>query len=111
MYEELDHLREVFIKNGYQRKIIDKAIHQARNRKQSTHIVDILKISLPYIKGTTEWIAKILRKQDIPVAFTPPNTIGKMVDSAKDQVDPRNQKGVYIIAHVGKCTLVRPEDH
>ena len=91
---ELDHLREVFVKNGYHKKIIDKVIHQVRKRKQSTHMVDIPKISLPYIKGTTD---RILRKQDIPVTFTPPNTIGKMVDSAKDQVDPRNQKGMYII--------------
>ena len=46
--------------------------------------MDIRKISLPYNKGTTDQIVKILRKQDIYVAFTPPNTIGKMVDSAKD---------------------------
>ena len=59
--------------------------------------MDIPKISLPYIKGTMDRIVKILRKEDIPVSFTPPNTIGKMVDSAKDQVDPKNQKGVYII--------------
>ena len=78
-------------------KIIDKEIHQAHNRKQSPHTVDIPKISLPYIKGTIDRIAKILRKQDIPVPFTPPNTIGKMVESTKDQVDLRNQKGVYII--------------
>ena len=31
------------------------------------------------------------------VTFSPPNTIGKMVDSAKDHVDLKNQKDVYII--------------
>ena len=65
--------------------------------KNNQHIVDIPKMSLYYIKGTTDRIAKILRKQDISVTFTPPNTIGKMVDSAKDHVDLKNQKYVYII--------------
>ena len=31
------------------------------------------------------------------VAFTPPNTIKNMLDSAKDLIDPKNHKGVYSI--------------
>ena len=58
--------------------------------KNNQHTVEIPKMSLPYIKGTTDQIAEILRKQDIWITFTPPNTIGKMVDSAKDQVDLKN---------------------
>ena len=69
MDKELDHLREAFIKNGYHRKIIENVIHQARKRKKSTHTVDIPKISLPYIKGTTNQIARMLRKQDIHVSI------------------------------------------
>jgi len=36
----------------------------------------------------------ILKKNNIKVAFTPPNTIRSMVDSNKD---PRQHKGVYSI--------------
>ena len=33
------------------------------------------------------------------VAFTPPNTIKNMLDSAKDLLDPKNHKGVYLVPY------------
>ena len=53
--------------------------------------------TLPYIHGTTEKIAKILRKRKISVSFSPPNSLRNFLDTAKDPIDKKLQKGVYEI--------------
>ena len=88
---ELDHLGMVFRKNGYRNKQINEAINEHNHRKK---YFKIPMITLPYIKGTTDNLTKILKKRGIIVAFSPPNSIRKFVDSALDQ---RQQKGVYEI--------------
>ena len=51
----------------------------------------------PYIEGMTDKLAKILKKGNITVIFSPPNTIRKMMDSAKDSMNSKFYKGVYTI--------------
>jgi hypothetical protein len=63
---------------------------------------DEIKITLLYIKGTTDKIARILKKGNIRVIFTPPNTLKGMLDCAKDVIDPKHHKGVYTVEF---CTL------
>jgi predicted GIY-YIG superfamily endonuclease len=53
--------------------------------------------SLPYIKGVSEKLARILKKGDIGVVFSAPNTIKGMVDFAKDLINSNMHKGVYFI--------------
>ena len=53
------------------------------------------RIPLPYIKGISEKLARILKRGDIEVAFSPINTIKEMLDSAKDPVDPLMYNGFY----------------
>lgn len=55
------------------------------------------KVSLPYIKDTTDKITKILNKHNIDVSFTPANTIRQLFNSVKDPINPNLQKGVYVI--------------
>lgn len=63
---------------------------------------------ISHIKGTTDKIAKDLKKGNVRVTFTPPNTLKGMLDCAKDAADPKHQKGVYTIpAHVESIILVR----
>ena len=97
LIHEINHLRHVFQHNGYNIDVINKTIHQTLNKNNIKRTIDIPKISLPYIKGTTDKISKILNKHNIKIAFTPPNTIRNMVDSAKDPINPRLQKEIYII--------------
>ena len=52
-------------------------------------------ITFPYIKVTTGNISNILKERSITVAFAPLNSIKRFVDSAKDSLDQRQQKGVY----------------
>ena len=40
-------------------------------------------------------IANILRKKNIKLEFSPPNSLRTMLDKAKDPIDPKKQKCVY----------------
>ena len=84
--------------NGYSKYQIKKVIKKAHNRspKQNRYIEGTM-ITLPYIKGTTDVIARILRKKKIRVTFYPPKSVGRMLDSSKDLVEPLKQKGVYSV--------------
>ena len=89
---ELDHLGMVFRKNGYHNKQINEAINNYNHRKK---YFKVPMITFPYIKGTIDNIAKILKKRGITVEFAPPNSIRRFVDSTKDPLDQRQQKWVY----------------
>jgi hypothetical protein len=61
-----------------------------------------------------------LKKGNIGVAFSPPNTIKGMVDSAKDPIEPNMHKGVYsipcscnkvYIGETGKSMNIRLKKH
>ena len=54
-------------------------------------------VNIPYIQGTTDRIARILRKYDVPTTFRPLNTIRGSLRSVKDSIDPKDMKGVYLI--------------
>ena len=55
------------------------------------------KVSLSYVKGTMEKLAKMFRRKGIKVAFAPPNIIGNMVDSTKDPVKLGSCQGGFSI--------------
>ena len=78
--DELKHLREVFKLNMYNdikfNKMILKVIKGPQMKKDNDKEVSCW-INLPYIKGTIEKIAKILKRGNIRVSFSPPNTLRK----------------------------------
>jgi tRNA C32,U32 (ribose-2'-O)-methylase TrmJ len=59
--QELKHLENVFKENGYSKKEFDKVVIRTK-RRSNTRSIDENKegksIILPYIKGTTDKIAK-----------------------------------------------------
>ena len=73
--QELKHLTQVFKDNGYNNNQINIAINNAkktqRKKIDKNNEDNWNRISLPYIKGALERIAKILRKKNIKVSFRP----------------------------------------
>ena len=69
--QEIKHLAETFILNGYKDSLFDKMVRRAclSNIKQRKNTQEEKIISLPYIKGLSEKLSRILRKGDIKVAF------------------------------------------
>ena len=100
--DEINHLERVFEDNGYSgkqfRKVVASVIKpRGCKTKDNDKDTNISKVSLPYIKGTTDKLAKTLKRHKIQVVFKPPNTIRNLVDSLKDPVEPKAYKGVYCI--------------
>ena len=95
--KELKHLRTSLMNNGYNGKEIDKVFQSVKRKRNKTKEKDttLPKITLPYIHGTTNKIANVLRKKNIRVSFGPPNSLRTKLDKAKDPIDPKHQKGVY----------------
>ena len=86
--EEIDHLEKVFEENGYNGKQFRKIVASANKKKKRNTIEkesdnNVQKHFLLYIKGTTDKLAKTLKRNKIQAFFTPPNTIRNMVDSLK----------------------------
>jgi hypothetical protein len=119
---ELNHLEDAFYSNGYSVNQVEKAMIKAKGSyagQQST-CQEMKRFSLRYIKGLSEKIARILRKGDIHMDFSPINTIRTMLDSTKDQIDPNLYKGVYAIpcscgkvyiGETGRSMKVRFKEH
>ena len=94
---------------------LNKINNDIKNQNLSTP-----QVSLPYIKGTTDKISKILNKHNINVAFTPANTIRQLFNSVNDPINPKHQKGVYVIpcscgkeyiGETGRSLNIRIKEH
>ena len=58
-------------------------------------------MTIPYIKGTSETISRILQPYNIRVAHKPTTTLRQLLTNAKDRDEPNNRQGaVYKI----KCS-------
>ena len=87
----MEHLRNIFKENGYQDEHINKAIAKAQRRPNKGELI-IPKVTLPYIKGTTDRIAKILKRKNINVAFAPQTQSEDSLTQPKTQWILNNRK-------------------
>ena len=60
-------------------------------------MVNNWKVSLPYIKGTSDKVPKILKNRNIGITFTPSNILRKIPDLVKDPINKGSRKSVYCI--------------
>ena len=102
--EHLDeeHLAKFLQENGYKLGDINRTFKKEKNLltkdcNKTKQIENIKRVVLPYIQGTTDKIARILRKKHIETDFSPPNFLRNMLDKENDPVDPMLKKGVYSI--------------
>ena len=79
--------------------MIDETIKQARQGRNGDRRPEenSFGIVLPYIWGTTDKIAEILRRRNLKVCFSPPNSIRNMLYFSKDPTEPKLIQGVYAI--------------
>eukprot|EP00253_Pinus_taeda_P030797 PITA_30797 len=93
------HLLDVFVRNGYSRHLGQRAFLKAKKEPSTRRDPKdrAMGVNLPYIQGTTDRIARILRKYDVLATFRPLNTISGSLRSVKDPIDPKDMKGVYVI--------------
>lgn len=94
------HLLNVFNNNGYSR-------HQGLKAFLNTSKGPMIKkdakdwisgVHFPFIQGTTNMIARILKEHKVLSTFRPLNIILSSLKFVKDPVDPNDMKRVYVIS-------------
>lgn len=86
----------MLIANGYQQNRITKLIQKETPPKNQDTEENNGMALLPYIKGTTDKISKILHKHNIKTAFCTNQKIANILRNPKDKIQLENQ-GIYEI--------------
>jgi hypothetical protein len=98
MDEETEKLIATFEKNGYSRSKIKQIIHKAKKNKEENKEAENsneIRITIPYIQGTSERLGRILLKNGFQVGFKPVRKIKDSLASVKDKIEPLQKEGVY----------------
>lgn len=98
----MNNLHSALVQNGYSNYMINKYINyrKKQNSEVSTHPISL--VHLPYIRGTTDKISKLLYRHNIKTIFGTDKKIGNFLRNIKDHC-PLEVHGVYEIP-CGSCT-------
>ncbi|CAK9820318.1 hypothetical protein ANTPLA_LOCUS10552 [Anthophora plagiata] len=124
---ELNRITNILIKNGFSNKKIKHTIQRMLQSKgiqkpSSSYITENKHnmVFLPYIKGTTDRIAKILKQNNIKTIFTPHTKISQILTTPKDPYPRLASSGVYkipctcgkvYIGETGRSVTTRLKEH
>ena len=64
---------------------------------------ELTTVSLPYIKGTSETIARILKPFNIRIAHKPTRTLRHLLTNVKDTDDPKDRQGTVYRIRCNDC--------
>ncbi|XP_011859918.1 PREDICTED: uncharacterized protein LOC105557319 [Vollenhovia emeryi] len=100
---ELNHLHRTLTRNGYSSRNINRTINKLTNKESGqnntttpeTEKEKIKAVVLPYVRGTTDRISRILSKHNIKAIFKPCNKLSQMLPNPKDRRPPLTAPGVY----------------
>ena len=105
--DENEHLRQIFHKNDYSDEFIDT--NKYKQNKQNDECAntetknELRTVSLPYIRGTSETIARILKPFNIRIAHKPTRTLLHLLTNVKDKVDPKDRQGTVYRIRCNDC--------
>ena len=97
--DENKYLDNVFNKNNYNRDFIrHNTYRNSEPNATNTNATPVTTATIPYIKGTSETIARILHPYNIRVAHKPITTLRQLLMNVKDKDEPSDRRGaVYKI--------------
>jgi hypothetical protein len=115
---QLKNLKDIFISNGFSEKSIRKALTNSDKSRRETEYKGFS--VLPYIKGITDVISRILKKHHIRPIFKPIIKIKDLLPSPKGRIPAINREGVYrvesecgdvYIGQTGRSMSCRLKEH
>ena len=97
--DENKYLDNVFNKNNYNRDFIrHNTYRNSEPNATNTNATPVTTATIPYIKATSETIARILQPYNIRVAHKPITTLRQLLTNVKDKDEPSDRRGaVYKI--------------
>ena len=98
LQDETDYLNNVFSKNNYNTDFVRRNTHSNTDSNTQTNSGPVTTATIPYIRGTSETIARILQPYNIRVAHKPITTLRRLLTNVKDKGKPEDRQGaVYEI--------------
>ena len=81
LQDETDYLNNVFSKNNYNTDFVKRNTHSNTDSNTQTNVnsAPVTTATLPYIRGTSETIARILQPYNIRVAHKPITTLRRLL--------------------------------
>ena len=105
--DENEHLRQIFHKNDYSDEFI--YTNNYKQNKQNDEYAntetknELTTVSLPYIRGTSETIARILKPFNTRIAHKPTRTLRHLLTNVKDKDDPKDRQGTVYRIRCNDC--------
>ena len=119
--KEREHICEVFKNNGYTTSFINRAMSpvQPKSTPEQEYITTV---TLPYIKGTSEQVRRILGRANIRVAFRTKTTIRSLLTLVKPAQSSLDMTGVIYsipckdcdkvyVGETGRTLNIRQKEH
>ena len=92
--EQLDHREET------------KAKRNKNKKKEKDSVTSRTMVSIPYVKGVSEALMRVLRRHDVSVAMKPHLTLKRLLVHPKDKRAPQETAGVVYQVPCGDCPKV-----
>ena len=115
LQDETNYLNNVFSKNNYNKDFVRRNTHSNTDSNTHTSVNSgpVTKASIPYIRGTSETIARILQPYNIRVAHRPITTLRRLVLMSRTTTNRRTDREQYKRSNSATArlpTLVKPAE-
>ena len=95
--DENKYLNRVFSKNNYNEDFIQRNTHRPTTTTEANdNATHTTTATIPYIKGISENISRILQPFNILVAHKPITTLSQLLTNIKDRDEPSTDEEQYI---------------
>ena len=98
------HIQRVFGNNGYLTNFIRRAMNPKPTTESTQDVVAT--VTIPYIKGISEAIQRILSKENIRVAFRSRTTVRSILTNVRPRIPQHDKKGVVYCIPCQDCDKV-----
>ena len=97
--DENNYLDNVFNKNNYNKDFVRRNTYKNTEPNVTNNdATPVSTVTIPYVRGTSETIARILQPYNIRVAHKPITTLRQLLTKVKDKDEPNRRQGaVYKI--------------
>ena len=109
-------LRQRFNKNNYNMDFVRRNTYKdTEPNVTNNNTTPVTTVTIPYVKGTSETIARILQPHNIRVAHKPITTLRQLLTKVKDKDEPNCRQGAVYKIKLNAATarpliLVRPAE-
>ena len=91
--DEREYLDNVFSKNDYNCDFVRHNTYRALPKVTNSNTTPVTTATIPYIKGTSETIARILQPYNTRVAHKAITTLRELLMDIKDKDEPKDREG------------------